>query len=213
MQLYLIAQQNSVLERWGFFLKGSSPHVIEVSDLSSGQIETDCILIVHLSSIGMEQCDEVFNFKKRNPTALIVICTDVPNEQEGVKVLQFGANGYTNTYITDSLFSEVIATVEAGNIWVGPELLQSLLKHLLVDASDKEQKHAPRSPDDIFEGLSSREKEVVSVLVTGVSNKTIARELDITERTVKAHLSSIFQKTGIADRISLILRAKEQSRL
>jgi DNA-binding NarL/FixJ family response regulator len=151
--------------------------------------------------------------KKRNPTALIVICTDVPNEQEGVKVLQFGANGYTNTYITDSLFSEVIATVEAGNIWVGPELLQSLLKHLLVDASDKEQKHAPRSPDDIFEGLSSREKEVVSVLVTGVSNKTIARELDITERTVKAHLSSIFQKTGIADRISLILRAKEQSRL
>ena len=213
MRLYLIARQNSVLERWGLFLKESCPQVIELSDLSSGLIETNCILIVHLSSIGAEQCEEVFNYKKRNPTALIVICTDVPNEQEGVKVLQFGANGYTNTYITDSLLSEVIATVEAGNIWVGPELLQSLLKQLLVDTSYKEQKHAPRSPDDIFEGLSSREKEVVSVLVTGVSNKKIARELDITERTVKAHLSSIFQKTGITDRISLILSAKEQSRL
>ena len=46
---------------------------------------------------------------------------------------------------------------------------------------------------------------MLSVLITGASNKEIARELDITERTVKAHLSSIFQKTGVSDRVALVL--------
>ncbi len=53
--------------------------------------------------------------------------------------------------------------------------------------------------------LTEREKEVTQAVITGASNKEIARQLDITERTVKAHLSAIFQKLDVRDRMHLML--------
>jgi DNA-binding NarL/FixJ family response regulator len=58
--------------------------------------------------------------------------------------------------------------------------------------------------------LSGREQQVLDILMTGVANKIIARELQITERTVKAHISAILRKTGAGDRVSLILKAQEK---
>jgi len=55
------------------------------------------------------------------------------------------------------------------------------------------------------EGLTQREVEVATLLKQGLSNKLIARELNITERTVKAHIAAIFQKKGVKDRLHLAL--------
>ena len=55
----------------------------------------------------------------------------------------------------------------------------------------------------------NRETETVEVLSTGASNKEIGRKLGITERTVKAHVSSILRKTDTADRVSLIIKLKD----
>jgi len=208
MQLFLIGKQLSVVERWKMLLREKQPRHIDVSDLSSLVVKPEDILIVHLSSVGSETCAEIFNYKKQHPSTPVVFSSDVPNEIEGIKVLQSGGNGYVNTYVTESLFIEVIQTVAAGNIWAGPDLLQSLLKKLLHTPYVKGE--SVSDSDTGFTNLSAREKDVMSVLVKGASNKEIARELEITERTVKAHMSSIFQKTGAPDRISLILMAKDQ---
>jgi len=212
MQLFLISKQSSVLERWQQLLRDKQPQAVGLSVLTSGRINRGDILIVHLSSIGMDLCSQAFIYKQQYPSVHLIICTDVPAEKEGLQVLQSGANGYVNTYVTESLFAEVLACVEAGNIWAGPELLQSLLKQLL-DNVPATAKKITASAENLFEKLSVREKDVLAVLVSGASNKEIAKELDITERTVKAHLSSIFQKTGVQDRISLILKARDQSEI
>ena len=58
--------------------------------------------------------------------------------------------------------------------------------------------------------LSGREQEVLSLVARGLANKHIARELGITERTVKAHLTSIFQQLGVTDRTQAALWARDQ---
>lgn len=211
MQLFFLGNRPKVLERWFKLLVDWQPEVITVSDLSlSLSAIKQGIVLMHLSSVDDESSQLVFSFKRDNPDVILIVCTDAPSEDEGIRVLQSGANGYTNTYVTGSLLTEVVKTVLRGDIWAGPELLQKLLKRLLGGISVADSKVDTAETVDCFDGLSSREQDVLSVLTTGASNKEIARELDITERTVKAHLSSIFQKTGATDRVALVLMASKQ---
>jgi DNA-binding NarL/FixJ family response regulator len=93
--------------------------------------------------------------------------------------------------------------VGRGDIWAGPELLQRLLRRLL-------QQSQPSADVPAWWLLSERESQVMAALKRGESNKEIARELNITERTVKAHVSAILEKAGARDRIDLILKANGQ---
>lgn len=213
MKLFFIGNRPKVLERWGELLSDWHPQLLEVDQISPSIISGNDILMLHLTSIEADAKEKIFSFKLQHPSTILIVCTDAPEEKEGVEVLQSGANGYTNTYVTGSLLSEVVTTVLRGDIWAGPELLQKLLKRLLGNYSAADRKVDTTETVNCFENLSSREQDVLSILVTGVSNKEIARELNITERTVKAHLSSIFKKTGASDRISLILKAKQGSYL
>lgn len=208
MKLFFIGNRPKVLERWGKLLMEWQPQVVTIESLTE-KLSGSEILLLHYSSLSEADSKLIFSFKKHNPNLILIVCTDLPNESEGISVLQSGANGYTNTYVTGSLLDEVVKAVLRGDIWAGPELLQKLLKRLLLAPPVADSKVDTAESVDLFEGLSSREHDVLSVLVTGASNKEIARELDITERTVKAHLSSIFQKTGVSDRVSLVVMASK----
>ena len=208
MKLFFVGNRPKVLERWNHLLSDWQPEQFDVCDISN-KLNEGGIVMMHLSSVDDVAAQLVFSYKKHNPDIILIICTDAPNEKEGIEVLQLGANGYTNTYVTGSLLLEVVKTVLRGDIWAGPELLQKLLRRLLNNMPVTDSKVDTAESVNCFAGLSSREQEVLSVLVTGASNKEIARELDITERTVKAHLSSIFQKAGVSDRVSLVLMASK----
>jgi len=75
--------------------------------------------------------------------------------------------------------------------------------------SAKEKKHIERAVNNLLENLTKREYEIAILVGRGESNKQIARRLDITERTVKAHLTEIFRKLAITDRIKLALLVKD----
>lgn len=209
MKLFFVSNRPKVLERWCELLKDWQPSAMTANELVAQSWNSNAVILMHLSSVSTADIKLVFSLKRNNPKVILIACTDAPNEREGVEVLQSGANGYTNTYVTGSLLSEVVKTVLRGDIWAAPELLQQLLKRLLSTNAVTDSKVDTAESEGFFKDLSSREQEVLSVLTTGASNKEIARELDITERTVKAHLSSIFQKTGTQDRISLVLLASK----
>lgn len=130
----------------------------------------------------------------------VLALSSVPSDEEGMSWLQSGAAGYAHAFSTPDLLQQVVETVQAGGTWVGRSIMQQLCSRVgrLV---------APSSATQFRERkLSEREIEVVEALSQGLSNKAIARQLDISERTVKAHLTSVFHKFGVEDRLQLLLK-------
>ena len=127
-----------------------------------------------------------------------VACSGVPDEETGLTALQQGCVGYCHAFADPGMLQQVVQVVSAGELWVGRALLTRLL-------SAVQQRETPAAADPLAGRLSEREAQVARLAAQGVSNKQIARDLDITERTVKAHLTSSFAKLGVADRLQLSL--------
>lgn len=127
----------------------------------------------------------------------VVVASMRPNDEEGKRVLMSGAKGYIHAYMPVSAIETVLKTVQDGGVWMGPTLLARLLRQI--------DNGLPRS-DSWSEGLTAREKEVAERAAIGHSNQAIADALGITERTVRAHLSAVFQKLDVNDRLLLALR-------
>ncbi|GAB4398102.1 MAG: hypothetical protein OHK0048_08640 [Rhodoferax sp.] len=127
----------------------------------------------------------------------VVVSSD-PQDLEALSVLQAGARGYCHAFAVRTLLRDVQDTVAAGGLWVGAELMSrmmSITKSWLTQATE----HPAR------DRLSVREAQVVEGVLEGLTNKEIARRLNITERTVKAHLGASFEKLGVRDRLQLAL--------
>jgi len=132
--------------------------------------------------------------------AKIVVLANVPNHAESIHALKLGAMGYCHAYIAPAVLKEIKAVITHGGLWVGQDILQSL-----IESSTKLVTNRPEQVDGLLEKLTKREKEVALEAAKGLSNKEIARILSITERTVKAHLASIFERLGAKDRLQLAL--------
>lgn len=135
----------------------------------------------------------------------VVVVSGVPTAADLRQALTAGARGFEHAWSPADLLRQVATVVKNGGIWVGPELMSALIK--LGGQVGNNQAESNSSMD--WSLLSAREREVVEVVATGASNKEIARLLNITERTVKAHLSAIFQKLGVRDRLHLALALRQ----
>jgi DNA-binding NarL/FixJ family response regulator len=139
-----------------------------------------------------------------------VVLQDVPSEEKGLVALGEGAVGYGNSHSAPQLLQTIESVVRNEGLWVGEALLARLLR-TLATVPAVARKTAPAAPSALA-SLTERELEVAEKIAAGESNKEIARDLQVTERTVKAHLSSIFAKLTVRDRLQLALLLKTASR-
>ncbi|MFW1677894.1 response regulator transcription factor [Pontibacter sp. JAM-7] len=203
MQVFLFGHRVKVLARWSASLAVQNPEIIALNTLQSAVIADPAVVFVHISSISADEYQQLVAILHKTPALKLVAGDDVPDDDRGMQCLQDGFSGYTNTFVTPVIQQQIISTVSRDEIWAGPEVLQKLVQKLLHRPAVLNS-YTP-APDERLKDLSEREQDVLSELSKGMSNKEIARTLDITERTVKAHLSSIFSKTGMSDRVSLVL--------
>ena len=127
----------------------------------------------------------------------VVVLSNIPDEREAMSAVVAGARGYCHAWSSPEQLHEVAQVVSRGGYWVGQALMSRL-----IGTVAKSQPVLEELPGE----LSERETEVAREVVAGRSNKEIARILGITERTVKAHLGTIFAKLGVRDRLQLALR-------
>lgn len=140
--------------------------------------------------------------------AKIVVLANMPNHAESLHALSLGAMGYAHAYSASDSLKEIKTVISHGGLWLGQELLQRL-----IETSTKLTGNQPAYVEGLLAQLTHREKEVAVEAAKGLSNKEIARILDITERTVKAHLASIFERLGAKDRLQLALMLNKHQRL
>lgn len=131
----------------------------------------------------------------------VVILTRDPSPGEMNLALASGARAYVPVLANKHVFRQVAESVSSGGLWFPENLLGNLLQ-LVANALD----HAPKpkvEPD--LSMLTAREKEVALQVSKGATNLQVAGVLGITERTVKEHMSSVFRKLGVRDRMQLML--------
>ena len=127
----------------------------------------------------------------------LVVASPSPNDEQGTQALGAGAHGYCHSYAPAAALSQALEVVLSGGIWMGRSLVARLLKLVTERAQDS---HAW---DDGV--LTERETTVARYAASGQANAQIADALGITERTVKAHLSAVFEKLNVSDRLQLAL--------
>jgi DNA-binding NarL/FixJ family response regulator len=134
------------------------------------------------------------------PSAKIIVLANVPNQAEALYALSLGTVGYCHAYAAPEALKEIRTVITHGGLWLGNDLLQKL-----IEVSTKMTTNHPEHVDNLLSQLTNREREVAIEAAKGLSNKEIARILKITDRTVKAHLASIFERLQAKDRLHLAL--------
>ncbi|WP_340162863.1 LuxR C-terminal-related transcriptional regulator [Billgrantia tianxiuensis] len=137
--------------------------------------------------------------------ATIVVMSLTPSEAEALQALQAGARGYLHALSPPELLAQAALVTGNQGVWVPAELLSKVIGAAFTTLGGREN-----LPVDSLAMLTERERAVALAVAEGRSNKEVARLLDITERTVKAHLGAIFRKLGVRDRMQLVLRLAKQ---
>lgn len=135
--------------------------------------------------------------------APVVVLSATPAEAQAFAVLSVGVRGYCHAEAVPEQFAEVAAAVQAGGYWVPPTLVQRLAMTAVQVADSVDIPHT--APPEGFEILTEREFEVAMAVGRGLSNREIAEQLGLGERTIKAHLTTTFEKLQVRDRVQLAL--------
>jgi len=139
--------------------------------------------------------------KSPSPVRTIVLTASVEKTQI-TELLQLGARGIVLKDSAPELLIKSIRHVMAGQYWLGRESVSDLVgvvRNVMVRAQSRLQRHPFN--------LTSRELEMIESIVAGYTNKEIGQKFSISEQTVKHHLTNIFDKLGVSNRLELVLFA------
>lgn len=152
-------------------------------------IEAD-VLLLDINMPEKNGLDTLKEIKEKNIDIKTIILT-VHNEADYLmKAVEIGADGYVLKDAGSAELIHAIETVMKGESYIQPDMIPMLNSKMIVRNKDKER----------IKELTKRELEVLVLVSEGMFNKEIADKLNISERTVKNHISSIFKKIDVADR-------------
>lgn len=132
-----------------------------------------------------------------------ILLTAAADKQQVLEALQLGARGVVMKDSATELLLKCIQVVVAGQYWLGRESVSDLVQ-MLRDGSSPVPGGTANGKKF---GLTRRELEIMSTIVAGYTNKEIARKFNLSEDTVKHHLTNIFDKLGVSSRLELALFA------
>jgi two-component system, NarL family, nitrate/nitrite response regulator NarL len=164
------------------------------------------ILLLDRNIPQMPDAETLYTVLNRVPATRLILLTRSASNQEVLEALQLGARGILmKDALTEHLIPAIYA-VSAGGYWIGERRANGLGDTLRILT----QNAPPPPPVKKSYGLTPREMEVVGCIVGGCSNRDIAQQFQLSEETVKRHLSNIFEKTGVSTRLELALFAIER---
>jgi len=166
--------------------------------------------VVVIDSQMLEVDKELAFIFSSHPARFLIVGKDWSEEKQ-INALVNGAAGYCGELEPPKLLLQAVSSLLKGEIWIQRHLVPRVIGTLIKMKPAAQTLDSAKSIESsaLIGTLSSREREVANMIRDGESNKVIAKCLSISERTVKAHLTSIFKKLNVADRLHLALYIKE----
>jgi DNA-binding NarL/FixJ family response regulator len=130
-----------------------------------------------------------------------LLLTAVRDEESIFNALKAGAKGYLSKDASSSDLVKAIKAVHQGEMWIEAKLISKFFEMEAATGFKKIDQN------DTKNELTNREKEILSCLAKGMTNKQIAKALFVSDKTVKAHLNSIFKKLNVTRRYEAIIFA------
>lgn len=187
-------------------------------------------LMVDVRMLDAQPARRLLSLLDPHPSLQVMVMADRLDEDTELALFQAGARAVCAPAADAPLLRRVVGVVQRGELWIRRALVAPLLDTLrrrapagawqdaspgaLVFPAEHAAAHAAAALPAMEPGmrLTHRERQIAELVGAGRSNKLIARELGITERTVKAHLTEIFRKAGVGDRVNLALRMRVDDR-
>ncbi|QOG11636.1 response regulator transcription factor [Arcobacter sp. FWKO B] len=162
------------------------------------EVKEDTVIVLHHIDDFPADTTTITNVAKNNPQLFLIALSNIPENIQGCRLLQMGYKSYLHSFSNIDILKSAIDSVASGNIYVYPKLMEFLVSQ--VPSSKLNEKK--------LDSLTKKELEVLELVAKGYSNSKIATSLDIAEITVKKHISSMFEKLCVSDRLSLALILK-----
>lgn len=155
------------------------------------------LLDISMPGSGLHAAAEI---SRRFPAVGIVMLTVSEDDEDLLGALRAGARGYVLKGVSEHELTEVLKSVASGASYVSP----ALAARVLAAMQDRGQKKLPET-----ESLNQRETEILRLVAKGMSNKEIARDTNLQEKTIKHYMTNILQKLQVRNRVEAALKARE----
>ncbi len=169
------------------------------------------ILLLDYEIFGLGGSYSVISLKRLSTETKIIILGKNISEDTQWELLKAGMRGYCSYDTGKETLNQMVDAVMKGELWVPRALTSRLIDELGNSSAQKSS--ASRATWNLLSKLTQREYDIAVRVGKGECNKEIATACNITERTVKAHLTEIFQKMGVSDRLNLALVLASDSSL
>ena len=160
-------------------------------------LETPDVIVLDMKMPGATAVETIAGVKRLRPQTQVLVFTSYAEDSQVRDALAAGATGYL---LKDALREDLVRAVRevsAGRAWLHPQAQRQMLDWM-------------RRPPSPVDSLTTRERSVLALLAEGQSNKQIARNLSLTEGTVKGYVSQVLDKLGVADRTQAALLAHRE---
>jgi two-component system, NarL family, response regulator LiaR len=159
---------------------------------------TPDVILMDLLMPQRDGLDAMRELRHRLPDSRVIVLTSFLEEERVLPAIQAGAAGYLLKNVEPSELARAIRAAHRGEAIIDPTAAARLVEALA---------HGAPPPGPVHEQLTAREREVLELIAGGRSNKRIAQELGISEKTVKTHVGHLLAKLGVADRTQAALLA------
>jgi two-component system NarL family response regulator len=163
------------------------------------------VALVHQKLLGREYDESLRKLLDHSRSTKILLLSDRPSESDGLLALKSGVKGYCGIVIKPLLLKKAVEKVHSGELWINRKLMARLIEEFARLSERPSKRDSFTRQNSILSSLTRREAEVALLVADGARNKEISSRLAISEKTVKAHLTTIFGKLGVSDRLSLAL--------